>query len=191
MIRQKQSSFQTSLFTVNDSTIEAYEKRQQALPDSEKANIVQSYLDKKSIRMKNYPDAGERIKKQILQNIPKLMFILVASFCIDFKTGLLEKKESIYYEHLIYSFHLHSALFLSVLVTIFLQWVIGFIYDISSLLTLLCIVYMIWYMYRSLRTFYEGKKWTTVFKMSFLFISYTVLLTLSALLVIIISTLMA
>jgi len=189
--KNKGNSFSTNSdwFNAKDSTVAAYEKRQSALPKAKRDNIVQSYLNKKSIRMQNFPDAGERIKKQIFSNIPKLMFILLPLFALILKLVYWQKKKY-YYEHLIYSFHVHSALFLSVLATICLQWLTGFLFDISTLLTWLCIIYILWYIYRSLRTFYGSPRWVTLTKMGLLFISYTVIFSFSALLLIVISTLM-
>jgi len=172
-----------------DSTIAAYEKRQLSLPKAERDNFIQNYLNKKSIRMKNFPDAEERIQKQILSNVPKLMFVLLPLFALILKL-VYWKTKKFYYEHLIYSFHVHSALFLSVLLTILLQWLSGFFFDISTFLTWLCIIYMLWYIYRSLRTFYGSKRWVTMTKMSFLFISYTIVFSFSAMLLIVLSALM-
>ena len=172
-----------------DATVADYEKRQLALPKAERDNLIQNYLNKKSIRMKNYPDAKERIQKQIFSNVPKLMFVLLPLFALILKLVYWTTRKY-YYEHLIYSFHVHSALFLSVLATIFLQWLTGFFFDISTLLSWLCFFYMVWYIYRSLKTFYGSSRWITVTKMCFLFISYTVVFTFSTLLLILLSALM-
>ena len=187
--KQNSLSSKSSWFNANDATIADYEKRQLSLPKGERDNLVQNYLNKKSIKMKSYPDADERIEKQILQNVPKLMFLLLPLFALILKLVYWRKKK-FYYEHLIYSFHIHSALFLSVLITIFLQWLFGFFYEVSTILTLLCLIYITWYVYRSLRTFYGSTRWVTVIKLWFLFIAYSIVFTLSALLVIIVSALM-
>ncbi|MEJ5961745.1 DUF3667 domain-containing protein [Pedobacter immunditicola] len=182
-------STKSDWFTAKDASIADYEKRQLSLPKAERDNLFQNYLNKKSIRMKSFPDAEERIKKQILSNIPKLMFVLLPLFALILKLVYWTTKKY-YYEHLIYSFHVHSALFLSVLATIFLQWLTGFFFDISTLLTWLCIIYMLWYIYRSLRTFYGSTRWLTLTKMWFLFVSYTVVFSFSALLLVVLSALM-
>jgi hypothetical protein len=176
-------------FNSLDTTEAAYEKRQLSLPKAKRDNIFQNYLAKKSIRLQKYPDAGDRLTKEFLHNVPKLMFILLPLFALILKLVYWRKKKY-YYEHLIYSFHVHSALFLTVLFTMLLQWIFGFIYDISSWLTFCCLIYMLWYIYRSLRTFYGSRRWVTVVKMWFLFISYTIVFTLSALLIIIFSAIM-
>ncbi|MGF1926037.1 MAG: hypothetical protein ACQUHE_17815, partial [Bacteroidia bacterium] len=89
--------------------------------------------------------------------------------------------------HLIYSFHLHSAIFLSILLTMLFQWLFKFVYDISGWLSFLCTVYIIWYIYRSLRTFYNSTRWITVLKFFFLSFCYNIVLTICFLIVIAIS----
>jgi hypothetical protein len=182
-------SSKSGWFTAQDATVADYEKRQLSLPKEKRDNLIQNYLNKKSIRMKSFPDAEERIEREILHNVPKLMFILLPVFALILKL-VYWKKKKFYYEHLIYSFHVQSALFLSVLLTIFLQWLSGFLVDISSTLTVLCMIYMLWYYYRSLRTFYGSRRWVTIVKMCFLFITYTIVFALSAILLVVFSALM-
>ncbi|HTM99513.1 MAG TPA: DUF3667 domain-containing protein [Pedobacter sp.] len=173
-------------WVTSDTTVEDYEKTQAALPKDKRDDFLRHYYAKKSIELNKYPDPKKKFLEDFLHNIPKMMFLLLPMFALILKLVYINKKKY-YYEHLIYSFHVHSALFLSILITMLLQWLFKFAYDISEWLSLLCMIYMVWYIYRSLRTFYGSTRWVTVLKLFFLTFCYNVVLTICFLLVIAIS----
>lgn len=162
-------------------TVEAYENYQKTLPRTKRDNFVENYLAKKNIELRDYPGgASKKMMEDFIHNLPKMMFLLLPLFATLLKLVYIRKKKY-YYEHLIFSFHLHSAIFLSVLITILFSWISTYIYDISDILQTICVFYIIWYIYRSLRTFYGSTRWITAFKFFFLFIGYTILVSLTSL----------
>jgi len=169
-----------------DTTVVDYEKNQAALPKEQRDGFMRHYYAKRSIELNKYPDPKKKFFEEFLHNIPKMMFLLLPLFALILKLVYINKNRY-YYEHLIYSFHLHSAIFLSILFTILLQWLFGFIYDIQGWLTFLCLIYIVWYIYRSLRTFYNSTRWVTVLKLFFLTFCYNIVLTLCFILVIALS----
>lgn len=173
-------------WVTNDTTVEAYEKNQAALSKDKRDGFIKHYYVKKGIELNKYPDPKKKFIEDFLHNIPKMMFLLLPMFALILKLVYINKKRY-YYEHLIYSFHVHSAIFLSVLFTMFLQWLFGLFYDISGWLSMLCFFYIVWYIYRSLRTFYGSTRWVTVLKLFFLSVCYNIVLTLCFLIVIAIS----
>ncbi len=160
-----------------DTSVAQYEQRQSLLPKSERDNFIEHYLIKRNIELNDHPDPQKKFFTDLIQKIPKMMFVLLPLFALILKIFYFRRRKY-YYEHLIYSFHVHSALFLSVLLMMFLSWITGFIMDISGWLSFLCIVYMIWYIYRSLRTFYGSSRWNTIAKLFGLFMVYNFLLAL-------------
>ncbi|MBC7616542.1 MAG: DUF3667 domain-containing protein [Pedobacter sp.] len=166
-----------------DTTVAGYEKSQLALPKNKRDGFIKHYISKRSIELNNYPDPTIKLKEDLLHNIPKMMFLLLPLFALILKLVYINKKKY-YYEHLVYSFHLHSAIFLSVLLTLLLQWFFALFYDINGWLTSFCSIYIIWYIYRSLRTFYASTRWVTVLKMLFLFFAYSFVLTFCLLIII-------
>lgn len=169
-----------------DTTVAAYEKNQLALPKDKRDGFIKHYFIKKTIDINGQEDPSEKFLQDLLHNIPKMMFLLLPLFALFLKLVYINKNKY-YYEHLIYSFHIHSAIFLSILFTMLLQWVIGFIYDVSDWLGILCGVYIMWYIYRSLRTFYGSTRWVTILKIFFLNFCYTIALTLCFLIIIAVS----
>lgn len=166
-----------------DTTVAAYEKRQLSLPKNKRDGFIKHYISKRSIELNKYPDPTKKFKEDLLHNIPKMMFLLLPMFALILKLVYINKNRY-YYEHLIYSFHLHSAMFLSILLTLLLQWFFALFYGISGWLTSFCTLYIIWYIYRSLRSFYGSTRWITVLKMLFLFFAYNIVLTLCFLIII-------
>lgn len=142
-----------------------------ALPATEKDNFFKSTYIKKRLTLKNSPYQREKFREELFHNIPKMMFLLLPVFALILKLVYLRKKRY-YYEHFIYSLHVHSTVFLSILIKLLLQWVFAFILLGSSWLQLCLTFYILWYIYRSLRTFYGSTRGITLFKMSFLFLSY-------------------
>jgi hypothetical protein len=168
-------------------TVEDYDKHQKSLPKSEQDNFIENYIAKKNIELKDYPgDIGKKVLEDFLHNLPKMMFLLLPLFALLLKLIYIRKKKY-YYEHLIFSFHLHSALFLSILITIFLSWLSGFVYNATGFMRGACFFYIVWYIYRSLRTFYNSSRWITVFKIFFLLFGYTILVSITFLIGILIS----
>ncbi|MCY1528533.1 hypothetical protein D9M68_636400 [compost metagenome] len=173
-------------WSTTDTTVEAYENKQAALPKAQRDGFLKHYYIKRSIELNKYPDPKQKFIEDFLHNIPKMMFLLLPMFALILKLVYINKKKY-YYEHLIYSFHLHSAIFLSILITLLLQWFFKLFYDISGWLSFLCVLYICWYIYRSLRSFYGSTRWITILKIGFLFFAYNIVLTISFLIILAVS----
>lgn len=171
---------------INDTSVVQYEKNQATLAKDKRDGFIKHYFIKRTIQLNEYDDPSEKFLEDLLHNIPKMMFLLLPLFALILKLVYINKSRY-YYEHLIYSFHLHSAIFLSILITMLLQWIFGFIYEIDAWLGILCAIYIIWYIYRSLRTFYGSTRWVTVLKIFFLNFCYIIALTICFLVIIAVS----
>jgi hypothetical protein len=167
----------------SDSTVSAYENRQKLLPAAKRDNFLKHYIIRRNLELQKYPNAGEKMKEDIVHNIPKMMFILLPLFAVILKLVYFNKNRY-YYEHLIYSFHVHSALFLSVLILTLLQRIFGLFHLWDGWLSFLWMIYILWYIYRSLRTFYGSRRWVTAMKFFFLMFSYSIVFTISTIIVI-------
>ncbi|WP_316784066.1 DUF3667 domain-containing protein [Pedobacter frigiditerrae] len=173
-------------WATKDTSVVQYERNQASLAKDKRDGFIKHYFIKRTIELEKYENPEEKFLEDFLHNIPKMMFLLLPMFALILKLVYISKKRY-YYEHLIYSFHLHSAIFLSILATMLLQWLFSFIYEIDAWLGILCGIYIIWYIYRSLRTFYGSTRWITVLKMFFLSFAYNIVLTICFLVVIAVS----
>lgn len=182
MGKKKKASKWRGSWVSGDTTVEQYEKNQLALPKAQRDGFIKHYFAKRVIEVNKYPNPEEKFKEDLLHNIPKMMFLLLPLFALILKLVYINKKK-FYYEHIIYSFHLHSAIFLSILVMMLLKWLFGFVVAIDGWLEFLCTIYIIWYIYRSLRTFYGSKRWITILKIFFLGFCYVIVFTICILIV--------
>jgi hypothetical protein len=178
-----------SLIAPTDTTVFAYDKRQSLLPKEKRDGFIKHYIKRRMIELNQYPNPGEKFAEGLLHNIPKMMFLLLPLFALILMVVYINKQRY-YYEHLIYSFHTHAAIFLVVLLTMLLQWLTKFVFDVSGWLSFACFIYIVWYIYRSLRTFYGSTRWITVLKMFFLFFCYNVVGTICFLLILAVSFVM-
>jgi hypothetical protein len=112
---------------------------------------------------------------KLVSHLPKMMFILLPLFALILKLVNFRSKK-FYAEHLIYSIHVHSFLFLFGSILIILDWVLFFL---DGWLMFIGILIMLWYIYRSMRNTYKGSRWLTVYKFFMLAFAYTFLLLLS------------
>ena len=169
-----------------DSTVLAYENKQAALPKKDRDGFVKHYVVKRFIEINQYENPQQKFVEGLLHNVPKMMFLLLPLFALILKLVYINK-DKYYYEHLIYSFHVHSALFLAVLFTMALQWVFKLFFPINGILATACFFYMVWYIYRSLRTFYGSSRWVTILKIFFLNFCYITVFTICLLVIMLVS----
>lgn len=116
--------------------------------------------------------SSELYKNKLVSHLPKIMFILLPLFALILKL-VHWRSSKLYVEHLIYSIHVHSFLFLFTSLLIVLSWIMPFLSDWLSLLG--CIV-VLWYIYRSMRNIYGNSRWRTISKFFLLFFAYSFLL---------------
>ena len=118
---------------------------------------------------------SELFLNKLVSHLPKVMFILLPLFALILL--LVNRKSAKYYvEHLIYSIHVHSFLFLFASILIVLGWVLPFL---SDWIHFLGFVVVLWYIYRSMRNNYRSTRWRTIYKFFLLSFAYSFLLLLS------------
>jgi hypothetical protein len=158
---------------VADTTIEAYKNRQATLSERERDGSLKKAFIEKSLLLKEDAEKRDKFTEHLRHNFPKIMFLLLPVFALILKLVFLNSKKY-YYEHFIYSLHVHSAIFLAILFVLLLKWTSTFLFNIRIGMSWILIIYILWYIYRSLRTFYENDRRKTILKMSFLFLNYAI-----------------
>ncbi|WP_162428698.1 DUF3667 domain-containing protein [Pontibacter pudoricolor] len=125
--------------------------------------------------------SSELFKNKLVSHLPKMMFILLPLFALILKLVNYRSKK-FYVEHLIYSIHVHSFLFLFGSFLIILDWMLPFMDDWIQLFGVAAIL---WYIYRSMRNIYSSSRWRTVYKFSLLAFAYSLLMLLSGAIVVV------
>ena len=152
--------------STKDTTYEQYLANQKKLPENEQDDFMTKLWNKKKIEYNK--EYGTRAKdvflEEIKHNTPKMMFLLLPLFALILKVAFWKNKK-FYVEHLIYSFHFHCFLFLFLGMYILLQLIIPSSWGIIDWLSLLVTLYVIWYIYRSLRIVYHRSIFRTITKM--------------------------
>ncbi|MBK7105184.1 MAG: DUF3667 domain-containing protein [Ignavibacteriae bacterium] len=104
------------------------------------------YLNNKSKYLASFGEESSTIFwKEVINQIPKVMFILLPLFALFLKLLYLRKK-ILYVEHIVFSLHIHTFIFIILIVSIFIPNT----YIIFALIFLILI-----YLFLSLLNFYQ------------------------------------
>ncbi|MCX2739484.1 DUF3667 domain-containing protein [Pontibacter anaerobius] len=173
----------------NDAVV--YTNPTAAKADSaEKKGTTISFLDESALplslkdRMQKVMDddlSGQLFINKLVSHLPKMMFILLPLFALILKLVHVRSRKQ-YAEHLIYSIHVHSFLFLFGSILIVLNWLLPFFGDWIQFLG---VVVILWYIYRSMRNIYKSTRWRTVYKFFLLAFAYTFLMLMSGFIVVV------
>ena len=159
-------------------------------PDKQDAFLVKIWNHKTfDYRARYGPMARETFTEEIQHNTPKMMFLLLPLFALILRFTFWRSKK-FYVEHLIYAFHFHCFLFLFLGIILQLEfflpsnWII-----VTSWITALATLYIIWYIYRSLRVVYHRTRFRTITKMLGMGIMYFTAFSLCVFLLFFVTTL--
>lgn len=97
-------------------------------------NSFFSYLQKKGEYLSNREDGQQIFWKELINNTPKVLFILLPIFALMLK--LLYFRRKIYYiEHLIFSLHFHTYVFINLILAVFFPYWHVILFVILSIFT--------------------------------------------------------
>jgi hypothetical protein len=177
------------LISNNYSTVEEYDSAQLKLPKAERDGWIARKFKLKMIYIEEkYGNDSQllitTLTDKFLHKFPQMFFISLPFFALLLKLLYRRKKEYYYTEHFIYSLHFYCATFLFILI----QMILSSIQEIHYLgwlkyIRIAFFIYMFYYLYRSMRTFYKAGKGKTILKyillllmtillMSILFLSF-------------------
>lgn len=179
-LEKKIGNFSAIHNDIVDSTFEAYSIRQKALPQAEQDNWITRQFKKKQIyinqkKAKDHWDIKEEVKKyqpkQFFLLMPLLAFFIMLNF----------RKNRIYYiDHLVFTIHGMSAFFIISSITVPLkQYVFGESSVTSSIIGLVVVAGILWYLYTGLKLFYNRSVYMTIKKTITVVILYYITFALS------------
>lgn len=153
----------------NDSTYDAYLARQKNLPLFQKDNWFERMIKKRSISI---GEKSEVIQETLEHNRPKQYFLLMP--LLAFFIMLNFRKNHIYYlDHLIFTIHGMTAYFIVQIFTApLLKYVFGGHGVMGTLIELGVLIWICWYMYSSLKVFYQRSRKTIIGKMIWILVLY-------------------
>ncbi len=154
----------------NDSTYTAYLARQNTLPLMERDNFFERMINKRSIEM---GQKSEVINEQLEHNRPKQYFLLMPLMALFIMINF--RKNNIYYlDHLIFTIHGMTAFFMVQIITKPLnKYIFSHVSFLSSIIDLGVVLWILWYMFKSLKVFYNRPTKTTIWRMVWIFFLYS------------------
>ncbi|PKV63544.1 DUF3667 domain-containing protein [Pontibacter ramchanderi] len=137
---------------------------------------VSPTLQEKLSKVMNDDLSSELFINKLWSHLPKMMFILLPLFA--FILMLVNRNSKKYYvEHLIYSIHVHSFIFLFFSALILIGWLLPD--SLTDWISLFGLLVVVWYIYRSMRNIYRSTRWRTIYKFFVLSLVYSILLAAS------------
>ncbi len=156
-----------------DSTYASYLNRQNRLPEEQQDNFFDRFIKKQSFKFGENYDLAKLADKYK----SKLYFLLMPLFAF-FVMLNFRKNKRYYVEHLVFTIHFFTAYFIVDTFSILLGVISPKIID--DILKVLIFFAVLWYIYRSLRIFYQRKRWVTIRKIISLSILYLLAFSISA-----------
>ncbi|MDP9081462.1 MAG: DUF3667 domain-containing protein [Bacteroidota bacterium] len=179
------------LFSTKDTSYDQYLAEQQKMPISKRDGFLKMQIHKRVIIYNH--KYGSRAKdvffEEFRHNIPKMMFLMLPLFALILKITF-SKSGKFYVEHLIYTFHLHCFLFIFLTFTMLLELIIPIDW-FADWITLISTLYIIWYIFRSLRVVYNRGVFRTITKMIGMSVMYWVIFIFCVMLVLVVTALLA
>lgn len=127
-------------------------------------NWFTQFLKNKAVYLSTKGDeAGDLFISEMVNQIPTVLFMMLPLFALILKVLYIRRKK-FYVEHLIFSLHFHTFVFLILILTIFFShWILSLAISLGLFL----------YLYKAQKTFYQQSGFKTGFKMLILFFSYS------------------
>jgi hypothetical protein len=117
---------------------------------------------------------GEEFSDIVRDQLSIFLILFLPFFALLY--GLIfRKSKKGFIGHLIFNLHLNSFLILMMLIDLFIELMIGGYDTISLIWRILLTVYILYYLIRSLMTFYNRKWWAVLYKFILLLLGYGVL----------------
>ncbi len=133
--------------------------------DKKEQSAFERYMNNKGKYLASLKDGSGMFWKEVINQLPKVMFLLLPLFACFLKL-LYVRRKILYVEHLVFSLHIHTFIFIMLIIVSL----------ISNIYVTFAIIFLIFlYIFLALYNFYEQSIMKSIFKyfilMAFYFIS--------------------
>ena len=159
--------------------VEEYDSSERALPDSLKDGWLKKKIMRRMILMdQEYKDEPRLFQEHLIENVlhsfPKILFVSLPIFALILNMVYFRHKQYYYVDHGIFAVHLYVATFILLLVAMLLSQlkdVVGpvWIKVILDILIFADCVYLMIYLYKAMRGFYQQRRGKTFLKYMIIF----------------------
>jgi len=170
----KQSNTRFSMKKSKYETWAAYEAAQKALPEKDRDDWLTRQVRAKEIHIANKYRGNsdmflEAVIEKFTHSFPQILFVSLPLIALLLKLLYIRRRQFYLADHAIYLVHLYCALF----ILIFLRIVFGYFSNFSYMhwlgfVNTLLVIYCFWYIYKSMRNFYQQGVFNTFAKYVFL-----------------------
>lgn len=163
-------------FTNLPESMAAYEAEQKALPAGKRDGFFGRYVTKKEILIdqkyhNRWEDFREKFVEKFLHSIPKMMFVSLPLVAFFLWLLYRRKKQFYYANHAILVIHDYIAIYLIILISSLVKWTHNYIHwKLFGLIQVALGLYGIYYVYKSMRVFYEESRGKTLLKYFIFFV---------------------
>lgn len=159
---------------VSDTSVEQYLARQDSLPEEQRDGLIKRYFNKKTITAnKNDFNFGNKVNETFKKNIPKMMFLILPIFALILSI-FFRKKKLYYVEHFYHSVYLHSFFYFYMLLFALIAFIAPEAWN--TYLTIISLIGLFVYFYKSLMKVYEENAVFTLLKIVFILVLYFIAL---------------
>jgi hypothetical protein len=122
--------------------------------------------------MRMAEDNGKEFGKAVAHNIPRAMFVFLPLLALAVKL-LYWRPKRYYVEHLLFLIHNHAFVFLALSILALMK-MIPVVGEHLGAVEAFIWLYLLWYLFRAMRNFYQQSRWLTLTKYLAIGFSYTV-----------------
>jgi Protein of unknown function (DUF3667) len=158
-------------------TLREYDSVQNALPKNQRNGFIRNKMERQNLHLKEkYKNDGRATLRGIVENFiqrfPQILFVSLPLFALLLRMLYFRQKDIFYVNHTILAIHIYCAVFIIILSGLWL----GSIFNklggsMPEWLNTVLVLSGFFYIYKSLRNFYQQRRAKTIFKYSlFLFL---------------------
>ena len=166
------------------TSLAGYDSVQRALPVDRRDSWLKKVFSRKILQIKDrYQNKNDELTEKIFEIFrhlfPQMLFVSLPLFALLLKLLYIRRKKFFYVDHVIYSVHLYCAMFILMFVLMSLSQLHDFRYlhwldYISALLW----IYIVWYIYKSMKVFYNQGVGKTILKFFLLLFMSTIVMSM-------------
>ena len=166
------------------ATISEYDSIQKNLSQKSRDGWLKQIVSRKIISI-NVKYKGRRvefyeaIKEKFVHSLPQMMFISLPVAAFIFSLLYIRRKQFTYVQHGVFTVHMYSAVFIFILILYGLNVLNNYMHwKLISIVITIGIFFIYYYVYKSMRNFYEQRRFKTILKYFIFLFSYSIVLSL-------------
>ncbi|UKT65664.1 DUF3667 domain-containing protein [Pedobacter mucosus] len=164
--------YQTANLIKQDSTYASYLARQKLLAPADQDNWYKRMLKKRDIVINQKTSSGWTLKEEMEHYRPKQYFLLMPLLALFIMLNF-RRNHIFYLDHLIFTIHGMTAYFIVEIATRpFLKYIFGYDSILGDIIEIAVLAWIVWYLFKALRIFYNRSVKATIWKMLWLLLLY-------------------